>query len=126
MIRGHDSGYDSRKCNMHVIINFVYAISGNTPMVLFTFQGAVHLTVIPRITQRNRDILNCSVELYKLFVHLSVSYDRLLYFPVWLTGFSTCTVQMLVIGNNWYSSWYCIIVGTVVGTVVITLPLQYS
>ena len=22
--------YDSRKCNMHVIINFVYAISGNT------------------------------------------------------------------------------------------------
>ena len=30
MIRGHDSGYDSRKCNMHVIINFVYAISGNT------------------------------------------------------------------------------------------------
>ena len=32
MIRGHDSGYDSRKCNMHVIINFVYAISGNTHM----------------------------------------------------------------------------------------------
>ena len=30
MIRGHDSGYDSKKCNMHVVINFVYAISGNT------------------------------------------------------------------------------------------------
>ena len=30
MIRGHDSGYDSRKCNMHVVIHFVYAISGNT------------------------------------------------------------------------------------------------
>ena len=28
MIRGHDSG----KCNMHVIINCVYAISGNTHM----------------------------------------------------------------------------------------------
>ena len=34
MIRGHDSGYDSRKCNMHVIINFVYAISGNTHIYL--------------------------------------------------------------------------------------------
>ena len=32
MIRGHDSGYDSKKCNMHVVINFVYAISGNTLM----------------------------------------------------------------------------------------------
>ena len=31
MIRGHDSGYDSRKCNMHAVINFVYAISGNPP-----------------------------------------------------------------------------------------------
>ena len=30
MIRGHDSGYDSRKCNMHVVINFVYAIYGHT------------------------------------------------------------------------------------------------
>lgn len=110
----------------HVNLSLPTCCSLTLTMVLFTFQGAVHLTVIPRITQRNRDILNCSVELYKLFVHLSVIYDRLLYFPVWLTGFSTCTVQMLVIGNNWYSSWYCIIVGTVVGTVVITLPLQYS
>ena len=29
MIRGYDPGYDSRNCNMHVVINFVYAISGN-------------------------------------------------------------------------------------------------
>ncbi len=29
MIRGYDSGYDS---NMHVVINCVYAISGNARM----------------------------------------------------------------------------------------------
>ena len=27
-IMGMIRGYDSRKCNMHVVINFVYAISG--------------------------------------------------------------------------------------------------
>ena len=29
MFSRYDSGYDSRKCNMHVAINFKYAISGN-------------------------------------------------------------------------------------------------
>ena len=33
MIRLHDSGYDSRKCNMHVVISFVYAITGNAHML---------------------------------------------------------------------------------------------
>ena len=49
MIRGHDSGYDSRKCNMHVIINFVYAISGNTHIVPIN-QGP--LFPLLRITQK--------------------------------------------------------------------------
>ena len=32
MIRGHDSGYDSRQCNVPVVINSVYAVLGNTHM----------------------------------------------------------------------------------------------
>ena len=32
MIRGHDSGYDSRQCNVPVVINSVYAVPGNTHM----------------------------------------------------------------------------------------------
>ena len=41
MIRGHDSGYDSRKCNMHVIINFVYAISGIPSQMLSAYGGCL-------------------------------------------------------------------------------------
>ena len=38
MIRGYDSGYDSRKCNMHVVINFVYAMSGNAHIYIYTYK----------------------------------------------------------------------------------------